>query len=166
MATSPTLFPPNSSLDLVFERVIDVPKAILWKAWTEPEQLKKWFTPVPWKTVECEIALRPGGLFYTVMRSPEGEDNENFGCYLEVIENERLIWTNALTEGYRPILLSSEEDFFLTVIVTFSDHSQGTLYRAQVIHANEGDRDKHNAMGFQEGWGQACDQLVALAKAL
>ena len=50
------------------------PRELVWKAWTMPEHLKKWFTPAPWQTVECEIDLRPGGIFRTVMRSPEGQD--------------------------------------------------------------------------------------------
>ena len=62
-----------------------------------------WFCPKPWTTVECEIDLKPGGLFRTVMRTPEGKDMPpGIGCYLEVIENTRLSWTNALLPGFRP----------------------------------------------------------------
>ena len=50
------------------------------RAWTTPEHLKKWFTPAPWTTVDCEIDLRPGGIFRTVMRSPEGQEFPNVGC--------------------------------------------------------------------------------------
>ena len=82
-------------LDLVLERVVEVPPELVWKAWTEPEHLKRWFTPLPWTTVECEIDLRPGGIFRTVMRSPEGQDHPNMGCYLEVVPNRRLVWTDA-----------------------------------------------------------------------
>ena len=51
----------NPKLDLILERVVDVPREIVWAAWTKPEHIKKWFTPAPWKTVDCEIDLRPGG---------------------------------------------------------------------------------------------------------
>lgn len=84
---------PDPKFDLVLERVIDVPRELVWAAWTTPELLKKWFTPRPWTTVECEIGLRPGGAFRTVMRSPEGHDHPNVYCYLKVVENERLVWT-------------------------------------------------------------------------
>ena len=67
---------PDPRLDLNFERVVDLPPALIWAAWTEPEHLTHWFTPVPWKTVECEIDLRPGGIFRTVMRSPEAATND------------------------------------------------------------------------------------------
>jgi uncharacterized protein YndB with AHSA1/START domain len=86
-------------LDLLLERIVDVPPEFVWTAWTAPEHLKKWFTPVPWQTVDCEIDLRPGGIFRTVMRSPEGEEFPHVGCYLEVIKSERLVWTVALAPG-------------------------------------------------------------------
>lgn len=66
-------------LDLVLERVVDVPPELVWAAWTTPEHVTHWFTPAPWKTVTCEIDLRPGGMFRTVMRSPEGQDFPNVG---------------------------------------------------------------------------------------
>lgn len=93
---------PDPTLDLFLERVVEVSPHLVWAAWTTPEYLKRWFTPAPWQTVDCEIDLRPGGIFRTVMRSPDGQDFANAGCYLEIIENEKLVWTAALKPGYRP----------------------------------------------------------------
>src|SRR6516164_2754151 len=76
-------------LDLVLERVVDVAPELVWAAWTKPEHVKKWFTPAPWKTVDCEIDLRPGGIFRTVMRSPQGQDITNVGCFLEIVANRK-----------------------------------------------------------------------------
>jgi uncharacterized protein YndB with AHSA1/START domain len=157
------------AFDLAFERVIDVPPELVWMAWTTPEHLKKWFTPAPWQTVDCEIDLRPGGLFRTVMRSPEGQEFPNVGCYLEIVPNERLIWTNALAPGFRPAKLSSELDcnqFAITATIVLAPHDQGTRYTAQVMHADETGREKHAAMGFEQGWGKALDQLVDSVKHL
>lgn len=78
----------DPELDLLLERSVDVPPSLIWVAWTTPEHLKKWFTPAPWQTIDCEIDLRPGGAFRTVMRSPEGQEFPNVGCYLEIVENE------------------------------------------------------------------------------
>jgi uncharacterized protein YndB with AHSA1/START domain len=69
---TPLIHQPDPQLDLIFERIVDVAPALVWAAWTTPEHLKHWFTPAPWKTIDCEIDLRPGGLFRTVMCSPEG----------------------------------------------------------------------------------------------
>jgi len=85
-----SVYRPDPRLDLSFERIVDVPKELVWKAWTQPQHLKPWFCPLPWRTIDCEIDLRPGGIFRTVMLSPEGKEYPNLGCYLEVIENKKL----------------------------------------------------------------------------
>lgn len=153
---------PDLRYDLVLERVVDVPPELVWRAWTVPSQLMKWFTPVPWQTVDCEIDLRPGGIFRTVMRSPEGQEFPGTGCYLEVIENERLIWTSALQPGFRPTPRSDEMLF--TAVISLEPQGKGTRYTAVAIHSNEEDCQKHAQMGFHDGWGKALDQLVAMVK--
>ena len=82
---------PDPQLDLVLERIVDLPRKRIWAAWTTPEHLTEWFCPAPWKTIACEIDLCPGGIFSTVMRSPEGQNPPNVGCFLEVVENELLV---------------------------------------------------------------------------
>lgn len=150
-------------LDLVFERVVDVPRAAIWRAWTTPSQLLEWFCPQPWKTVECEIDLRPGGRFHTVMQSPEGQRFPMTGCYFEVIENERLVWGNAVGPGFRPAEVDGHGPC-ITAIISLTDEGAGTRYRALALHKNAADCQAHAAMGFEEGWGKALDQMVALIK--
>jgi uncharacterized protein YndB with AHSA1/START domain len=152
---------PDPKLDLVLERIIDVPRELVWAAWTQPAHLYKWFVPQPWSLADCEIDLRPGGIFRFVMRSPEGQTFPNIGCYLEVIPQERLVWTDALLPGYRP----SENPFF-TAIVTMETDGAGTRYVAMARHRDEAGRKKHEEMGFHEGWGQTLDQLVAHIKTM
>ncbi len=160
----PMSTPPDSKRDLVLERIIDVPRELVWAAWTTPEHLKKWFTPAPWQTVECEIDLRPGGIFHTVMRSPEGQNFPNTGCYLEVIPNEKLTWTSALSPGFRPAKSPFPGVPVFTAIIALETHGTGTKYTATVIHENEADCKTHLEMGFHEGWGKALDQLVDMIK--
>jgi uncharacterized protein YndB with AHSA1/START domain len=128
--------------------------------------LKKWFTPAPWKTIGCEIDLRPGGAFKTVMLSPEGQEFPSTGCYLEIVPNEKLVWTSALAPGYRPCQPTGDkkcDTFAMTAIVMLEPHGKGTKYTALVVHGDEESRDKHEKMGFHDGWGTALDQLVAAA---
>jgi uncharacterized protein YndB with AHSA1/START domain len=170
--TRPQPLPHDPRLDLVLERVVDVPRELVWLAWTSPVHLKKWFTPAPWKTIDCEIDLRPGGAFRTVMQSPEGQTFPNSGCYLEVLTNERLVWTNALGPGFRPAGAPPAAEatacghFAFTAVVSLEPSGSGTKYTALVMHADEAGRSEHEKMGFSDGWGKALDQLVAMAKQL
>ena len=132
---------------------------LVWAAWTKPEHLRHWFCPRPWTVSDCEIDLRPGGVFRFVLRSPEGADHPHTGCYLEVVPTERLVWTMVLLPGFRPAPPPAEVPSF-TAILTVSPEGKGTRYRATVMHQDEAGREKHKAMGFFEGWGTALDQLV------
>ncbi len=160
MTPSP-LAPYDPTLDLVLERVVDVAPRLVWAAWTTPELIMKWFAPAPWTVSECEIDLRPGGAFRTVMRSPEGDAYPNSGCILEVVPEQRLVFTDALLPGFRP----AAEPFF-TAAVMLTPEGAGTRYVARAIHSDAAGRAKHEAMGFHEGWGICLDQLVALARTL
>jgi len=148
----------DSERDLLLERVVDVPPELVWKAWTEPEHVKKWFTPKPWRTTACTIDLRPGGEFTTVMRSPEGEEHTNLGCYLDVVKNKRLVFTDALGPGFRPAASP-----FMTAIISLEPQGTGTRYTATALHHDVEIRKQHEEMGFAEGWATALDQLVELA---
>jgi uncharacterized protein YndB with AHSA1/START domain len=159
--TPSTIYEPNPDLDLLLEREVDVPRELVWAAWTQPEHLKQWFAPLPYTTTECEIDLRPGGIFRTVMLSPEGQQSENVGCYLEVIDNERLVWTNNLGPSFRPSHHSPE--LRLTAVISLEPSPRGTKYSALAMHGNIDTCKRHAEMGFHDGWGTALDQLVALA---
>lgn len=152
---------PNPKLDLVLERVVDVPRELVWKAWTTPEHVAKWFTPKPWYISDCEIDLRPGGIFRTVMNGPDGEQSINHCCYLEIVPNERLVWTDAVLPGYRPA-----ESPFLTAIITLEAQGNGTKYTAMAMHRDEETQKRHEEMGFYDGWGTVLDQLVAYVKTI
>jgi uncharacterized protein YndB with AHSA1/START domain len=145
-------------LDLTLERFIDAPPALVWQAWTEPEHLKKWWAPAPLTTPDCEMEVRPGGLFRTLMRAPDGTEYDSSGCFLEVVEPERIVFTDALVAGFRP----AEEAFF-TAIITLDPHDGGTRYIARALHKNDADRQRHERMGFHEGWGTCVGQLAELA---
>lgn len=93
------------------------------------------------------------------MRSPEGVDFPNRGIYLEVIPNERLVFTDAYTRAWEP-----SEKPFMTVVLTFEAAGGKTRYTARVLHWSVADRKQHEEMGFHQGWGQCADQLAELLK--
>ena len=153
---------PASDRELVLCRIIDAPRDKVFRCWTEAPLLTQWFAPKPWSTPRAELDVRTGGSSLVVMRSPEGEEFPNPGVYLEVVRNERIVFTDAYTKPWVP----SEKPFF-TGVLTFEDHGSGkTKYTARALHWNVADRQAHEQMGFHEGWGLCTDQLEALAATL
>ena len=157
--------------DLVLERTLDAPIDLVWTAYTDPEHLKRWFAPRPYEITECELDPRPGGIFRIRMQGPDGFDtgHGNAGCVLEAVEGKKLSWTSALGPDYRPAEMAAEgcESFPMTAVISFEDAGNGkTAYKAVALHANEADKAKHEAMGFEGGWGTVASQLEEFAQSL
>jgi uncharacterized protein YndB with AHSA1/START domain len=152
---------PIEQRELILTRILDVPREKLFRAWTEPELLKPWFAPKPWTTSKAELDLRPGGSSLIVMRSPEGQEFPNRGVYLEVVKNQKLVFTDAFVRAWEP-----SEKPFMVATITFEDHDGGTRYTARVQHWSVADRETHEQMGFHAGWGICTDQLAAFAATL
>ena len=146
--------------DLILTRLIDAPPHKVFEAWTVPKLLKQWFAPLPWTTPRVEADVRAGGTSLIVMRAPDGTDYPYRGVYLEVIENELLVFTNAYTKAWEP---SAKP--FTTVILTFEPHAGGTKYTALVRHWSVADREAHETMGFHQGWPLCAEQLATLVEA-
>ena len=159
-----TAYIPDPELDLVLERTLPVAPDRVWAAWTDPALLVQWFTPAPWKTVSADLDLRPGGRCITTMESPEGEQFPNAGCYLQVEPERLLVFTSAMTEGFRPTVPGDDPTSFpFTARIELTPTSDGgTRYRAIAMHADRDGCRRHGEMGFHEGWGAALDQLVTL----
>ena len=147
----------SADRELVLTRLINAPRAKVYRAWTDPELLKQWFAPKPYTTPIVELDVRPGGSSYFVMRGPDGKDLPNRGVYLEVVPNEKLVSTDAYVAAWEP-----SEKPFMTLILTFEDEGGKTRYTARVRHWTVADREAHEKMGFHEGWGICADQLEAL----
>jgi uncharacterized protein YndB with AHSA1/START domain len=148
----------NEANALSISRLINAPPAKVWKAWSRPEHLAKWWIPDP---IECKVIkldLRPGGGFETQMSQDGGPFQPHVeACFLDIIPEQRLVWTTSLSEGWRP----TEPWLALTAIISFTAEGKGTRYSARVLHKNAADSSKHEEMGFQEGWGTTIDQLAA-----
>ncbi|NRP86349.1 hypothetical protein GFPCMMHI_02253 [Ensifer adhaerens] len=145
--------------ELSLTRIIDAPREKIFRCWTEAELLKQWFAPLPWTTSAAALDVRAGGSNSITMRSPEGEDYPNSGIYLEVVSNERLVFTDAFTSAWVP----SAKPFMVGTIQLDDLGGGKTRYTATVLHWSAEDRDAYEKMGFHAGWGQCADQLAALA---
>jgi uncharacterized protein YndB with AHSA1/START domain len=151
----------TTNRELSFSRLINAPREKVFRAWTDPELLKQWFAPLPWTTPRAELDVRPGGSNLIVMSGPDGQEFPNRGVYLEVVKNERLVFTDAYTRAWEPAAKP-----FMTVILNFEDQGGKTKYTVRVRHWTEADRETHEKMGFHTGWGQCADQLEALVAKL
>jgi uncharacterized protein YndB with AHSA1/START domain len=105
--------------------------------------------------------VRPGGGLETEMSENGGTFGPHLSaCYLAVEPTHRLVFTNALTAGWRPA-----PDPFMTAIITLADHPEGTQYSALVLHSGPEIRNRHAELGFHDGWGAVAAQLAALVEA-
>ena len=147
--------------DLILTRIIDAPREKVFRAWTEPSLLKQWFAPAPFTTPTVETDVKPGGTSLIVMKGPDGKEFPNRGVYLEVVKNERLVFTDAFSKAWDP-----SDKPFMTVVLTFEDLAGKTLYTARVRHWSVADRETHEKMGFHQGWPMCTEQLAALVLTL
>jgi len=144
--------------ELSLSRIVQAPPEKMFRAWTDPDLLVSWWAPLPYTTSDAVIDLRPGGAFNTIMHAPTGEIYENLGVFLDVVPNQRIVFTDAFTEGWAPA-----ERPFMTGYITFEDAGNGaTKYTARALHWNADDKKMHEEMGFEEGWNAAAEQLEAL----
>jgi uncharacterized protein YndB with AHSA1/START domain len=150
----------NPELDLAIERVIRAPRSLVWRAWTDPASFERWWIPAPARCRVVEMDLRPGGGLVTEMSEDGGEFGPHLSaCYLAVDPQERIVFTNALVGGWRPAAQP-----FMTAVITLRDHPDGTEYRALAMHKDPATRNRHEELGFHDGWGTVADQLAALVE--
>ncbi|MBL7495628.1 SRPBCC domain-containing protein [Frankia sp. CNm7] len=152
----------NPELDLTLERLIQAPRAAVWKAWTDPANLERWWLPAPTLCRVDRLEIRPGGAFVTRL----SDDGTAFtphldACFLVVDELERIVFTNAIDSAWRPAVPAPVP---MTAEITFHDHPDGTDYRVVVRHGDPAARDRHRDLGFLEGWGAVTEQLARLAE--
>lgn len=151
----------DADLDLVLTRDINAPREILYECWTTPEHLVHWFVPKPHRVTACSLDVRPGGRCNTTF-DVDGTEMENNGVYLEVIPNEKLVFTDTYTEGWKP-----NPEPFMTAILTFEDIGNGrTRYTAVARHRSKETAETHKQMGFYDGWGTVVTQLEEYARGL
>ncbi|AUH64053.1 SRPBCC domain-containing protein [Paracoccus zhejiangensis] len=153
----------DATAELTISRLIPAPPSLVWRAWSDPAILARWWIPAPYACRVVKLDLRPGGGLETLMREGDGPFQPHVeGCFLEAIPERRLVFTTQLAEGWRPI----EPWLALTAILDFTPEDGGTRYAARVLHRSANEAQKHDEMGFEPGWGAALDQLAATVGSL
>ena len=158
--TAPVQKPDDRTL--VIERILDAPRSAVWRCWSEPELLMRWYCPKPWRTTSADMDLRAGGRFDTVMEGPAGERHENVGSFLKVEPGRHLTFTDAYSEDFVPT-----GTHFMTGFLTLEEVEGGrTRMTWGARHPSVETSQQHLEMGFEAGWNAAADQLEELAASL
>ena len=159
---STTMPTEDTDRDLVLTRVLNAPRDKIYQCWTQPELLRQWFAPRPWTTPRAEIDLRVGGGSLITMADEAGNEFPNAGQYLDIVPNEKLVFTDAFTGDWTP----SAKPFFTAVILLEDAGAGKTRYTAIARHWTVEDAEGHKKMGFHEGWGMCAAQLEDLAASI
>lgn len=149
-ATTSTAAEAVAERELVVTRILDAPRALVFKAWTEPDRAARWWGPQGFVTLYCKMDVRPGGAFRVCMRSPEGTEYWKQGVYREVVEPERLVFTFAWEDP------DGRPGHETMVTVTFAEHGTKTrLTLHQGVFETVTARDSH-----QSGWTSTVERLA------
>jgi uncharacterized protein YndB with AHSA1/START domain len=140
----------TAARELVITRVFDAPRALVFKAWTEPDRLVRWWGPRGFTTPFCTMDVRPGGAFRICMRSAEGTEHWLQGVYREIVEPERLVYTWAWEDA------EGKTGHETLVTVTLAERGAGTeLTLRHAVFESVTARDAH-----QSGWAGSLDCLA------
>jgi uncharacterized protein YndB with AHSA1/START domain len=139
-----------SDRDLVITRVIDAPRPLVFRAWTDPDQIARWWGPKGFVTVDHDMDVRPGGTYRFTMRSPEGTDHRKRGVYREIVEPERIVFTFAWVEP------DGQPGHETLITVTLKEEGTKTkLTLHQGVFDTVGWRDDH-----QVGWSSCLERFA------
>ena len=147
----------EARFELSVERRIAAPVERVWHVMTA--RLEEWFYPAPWRAEARTLEWHAGGRSLIVMHGPNGEEMPNEGIVLAVEPNRRFVMTDAFTGDWQPA------GPFMVGLFEIEPDGDGTLYRGTARHWTREAMEQHRAMGFEQGWGAAADQLKALAEA-
>ncbi len=153
--TAPTETTASTERELTITRILDAPRALVFKAWTEAGHLAQWWGPKGFTNPVCEIDLRPGGALRIVMRAPDGAEYPMKGIFREIVPPERLVFTNIAVDAAGNSLLEG-----LTT-VTFAERGAKTKLTLQTRAVALVAQAERMVGGMEAGWTQSIDRLAA-----
>lgn len=157
---------------ITIERVFDAPRDLVWKAWTDPEMIKKWWGPEGFTAPSIKIDLRVGGKYTYAMKGPEGSEWDRVmyssGIIKELVPQEKIVSTDYFSDQEGNMIKPSDEgqseDFptEMTVTITFKDEGVGKT-KLTIFYPKAENEKQYEAMlksGMQEGWNSSLDKLA------
>lgn len=150
----------NEEREIVLTRIFDAPRALVYRMWTEPEHVQAWWGPEGFRNPSVELDVRPGGLWQIDMQGPDGSVYPCRGVYLEVSENERLVYSDTVAENALEWEGHAPPDSVNTVV--FEDAGEGkTRLTLTTVVGSLSERHALLRRGYAEGMGQSLNRLQA-----
>lgn len=153
--------------ELVILRIFDAPADLVWKAWTEPERLMRWWGPKGFTATACSIDLRVGGKYLFCMRSPEGQDFWSTGTYKEIDEPKRLVCTDSFADESGNVVPAThyglgDPDFPLELQVSVTLKEKNGMTRMDLRHVGvpPGTMSDMTEASWNESFDKLADSLT------
>jgi uncharacterized protein YndB with AHSA1/START domain len=159
---------PAAEMDLVITRIFNAPRELVWKAWTDPEYMRRWWGPKGFTTPVCKIDFQVGGIYLNCMRSHESKDYWSTGVYREIVEPERIVMTDSFADKEGNVVpashygMSGDWPLEMLVTVTFEEHNGKT--KLTLRHSGIGGITATDRANMQQGWSESFDKLAEILK--
>ena len=156
---------PGTEVAIVIERVIDAPRTLVWKAWTESEHIAQWWGPKGFATRVEQNDVRVGGRTRYVMIGPDGNEYPGEGVFREIVPLERIVTTDEFGDEHPGF---ADEDLPRGIVLTvlFEDLGERTRVTLNIAHTSAEERRKHEKMGVVAGWNSSLDCLAEHLKTM
>jgi uncharacterized protein YndB with AHSA1/START domain len=148
--------------ELVIVRIFDVPRELVWQAWTDPEHLMRWWGPKGFTSPACKIDLRMGGTYLNCMRSPEGQEFWSTGVYREIVEPSLLVCTDSFADEKGTVVpathygMSPDFPLELQITVTLEEDDGKTRMTLRHVGIPSGEMSEM----CEAGWNESFDKLA------
>lgn len=155
----------NTENEIVITRVFDAPRDLVWKAWTDPEQIMRWWGPKDFTSPVCEIDLREGGKYLFCMRSPDGQDYWSTGTFEEIALMERIVYTDSFADEQGNVVppshygMGDDSPMDLLVTLTFEEEAGKTKLTLRQSGFPEGEMGEQTEAGWNESFDKLADSL-------
>ena len=156
---------------ITIERIFDAPREMVWKAWTDPEMVEKWWGPEGFTAPSIKVDLKVGGKYTYAMKGPEGSQWDRVmyssGIFKEIVPNEKIVTTDYFSDEsgnkIKPSDEGQDENFptEMTVTITFEDAGDGKT-KLRIFYPKTENEAQFEAMlksGMKEGWNSSLNKL-------
>lgn len=152
--------------ELIITRVFNAPVELMWKAWTEPEHLMRWWGPKKFTAPVCKMDFRVGGKYHFCMRSPEGKDFWSTGVYQEIVPMKRIVFTDCFADEKGNVVPASYYEMpgdnwpmEMIVTVTFEENGGKTKMTLKHVGLPAGEMKEMTGTGWNESFDKLADSF-------